>query len=100
MEEHTRASSSAMMAWVTMSAPAPPYSTGMPSAGSSSSTQASKDFCGKVASRSASTALGATRSSANLLRVSRNSRWLSVRAKVEVGWSIPPNYSWVADSQC
>ena len=30
VEAQTRASSSAMIAWVTMSAPAPPYSTGMP----------------------------------------------------------------------
>ena len=74
VEAQTRASSSAMIAWVTMSAPAPPYSTGMPRAGSSSSTQASKDFRGKVASRSASAALGAIRSSANLRRVSRNCR--------------------------
>jgi hypothetical protein len=48
VEAQTRASSSAMMAWVTMSAPAPPYSTGMPRAGSSSSTQASNDFQGNA----------------------------------------------------
>ena len=46
VEAQTLASSSAMIAWVTMSAPAPPYSTGIPSEGSSSSTQASKDFRG------------------------------------------------------
>ncbi len=30
VDAHTRASSSAAIAWVTRSAPAPPYSTGMP----------------------------------------------------------------------
>ena len=46
VEAQTRAISSAMMAWVIMSAPAPPYSNGMPSAGSSKSRQASKDAWG------------------------------------------------------
>ena len=46
VEAHTRAISSAMMAWVIMSAPAPPYSTGIPSAGSSMSRQASNDAWG------------------------------------------------------
>src|SRR5580692_3886957 len=96
VEAHTLASSSAMMAWVIMSAPAPPYSTGMANEGSSSSTQASKDFWGKVASRSASTAFGAIRSSANFRNVSRNCRWVSVSANA-VG-SIAPNYSGAAGS--
>jgi hypothetical protein len=91
VEAQTRANSSAMIAWVTMSAPAPPYSTGMPREGSSSSTQASKDLRGNTASRSAAAALGATLSSANLRRVSRNSRWVSVRANR--GDSIRTSYS-------
>ena len=84
VEAHTRASSSTMMAWVTMSAPAPPYSSGIPRAGSSISTQASKDFQGNSAFRSTSAACGATFSSQKVRRVSRKSRWTSVRAKVGV----------------
>ena len=41
VDAQPRASSSAMIAWVTMSAPAPPYSSGTQSAGRSISTQAS-----------------------------------------------------------
>ena len=55
----------------------------MPSAGSSISLQASNDFQGNSAVRSASAALGATFSSQKERRVSRKSRWTSVRAKVE-----------------
>ena len=40
VDAHTRASSSAAIACVTRSAPAPPYSTGRPSAGSSIDTSA------------------------------------------------------------
>ena len=69
VEAHTRASSSAAMAWVTVSAPAPPYASGMPSAGSSISLQASKDFQGNSAFRSTSAAWGATFSSAKVRMV-------------------------------
>src|SRR5271165_4123910 len=54
----------------------------MPRAGSSISLQASNDFHGNSALRSTSAAWGATFSSQNVRRVSRNSRWTSVRAKV------------------
>ena len=84
VEAHTRASSSAAMAWVTVSAPAPPYASGMPRAGSSISLQASNDFHGNSAFRSASAALGATFSSAKVRMVSRKSRWTSVRSKFGV----------------
>ena len=55
----------------------------MPSAGSSISLQASNDFHGNSALRSTSAAWGATFSSQKVRRVSRKSRWTSVRAKVE-----------------
>ena len=42
VEAQTRASSSTMIAWVTWSAPEPPYSTGMPRAGSSMARQSAK----------------------------------------------------------
>ena len=54
----------------------------MPRAGSSISLQASNDFHGNSALRSTSAAWGATFSSQKARRVSRNSRWTSVRAKV------------------
>ena len=53
----------------------------MPRAGSSISLQASNDFHGNSALRSTSAAWGATFSSQKVRRVSRNSRWTSVRAK-------------------
>ena len=56
----------------------------MPRAGSSISLQASNDFHGNSALRSASAAFGAIFSSQKVRRVSRKSRWTSVRAKVEV----------------
>ena len=56
----------------------------MPRAGSSISLQASNDFQGNSALRSASAAFGAILSSQKVRRVSRKSRWTSVRAKVEV----------------
>ena len=56
----------------------------MPSAGSSISLQASNDFHGNSALRSTSAAWGATFSSQKVRRVSRKSRWTSVRAKVAV----------------
>ncbi len=84
VEAQTRASSSVMMATVTVSAPAPPYAAGMPRAGSSISLQASNDFHGNSAVRSASAAFGAIFSSLKVRRLSRKSRWTSVRAKVEV----------------
>src|ERR1700722_11271654 len=56
----------------------------MPRAGSSISLQASNDFHGNSAVRSASAAFGAIFSSQKVRRVPRNSRWTSVRAKVEV----------------
>src|ERR1700690_3251306 len=62
----------------------------MPSAGSSISLQASNDFQGKSAVRSASAALGATFSSQKERRVWRKSRCTSVRAKVE---SLTPPFS-------
>ena len=83
VEAQTRASSSVTMAWVTMSAPAPPYASGMPNDGNSSSRQAAKDSHGNSAVRSTSAAWGAIRSSAKWRRVSRNWRCSSVRAKVE-----------------
>src|ERR1700683_3847306 len=55
----------------------------MPSAGSSISLRASKDFHGNSALRSTSAACGATFSSQKARRVSRKSRCTSVRAKVE-----------------
>src|ERR1700679_1064215 len=55
----------------------------MPSAGSSISLRASKDFQGNSALRSTSAACGATFSSQKERRVARKSRWTSVRAKVE-----------------
>ena len=94
VDAQTRASSSAMIAWVTMSAPAPPYSTGTPSAGSSSSTQASNEARGKAPSRSTWAAWGAIRASAKCRRVSRNSRWVSLRAKVAA--SMATSYPLVA----
>src|ERR1700689_4319111 len=90
VEAQTRASSSVMMATVTVSAPAPPYAAGMPSAGSSISLQASNDFQGNSALRSASAALGATFSSQKERRVWRKSRCTSVRAKLE---SLTPPFS-------
>ena len=71
----------------------------MPSAGSSISLQASNDFQGNSAVRSASAALGATFSSQKERRVSRKSRWTSVRAKVEsltVSFSQAPRPWWLA----
>ena len=56
----------------------------MPRAGSSISLQASNDFHGNSALRSASAAFGAILSSQKVRRVWRKSRWTSVRAKVEV----------------
>src|SRR5580698_7057036 len=55
----------------------------MPRAGSSISLHASNDFQGNSAARSTSAAWGATFSSAKVRIVSRNSRWTSVKAKVE-----------------
>jgi hypothetical protein len=52
VEAQTRASSSMQIAWVTASAPAPPYTEGTPRAGSSLATQAAKDAAGNAASRS------------------------------------------------
>src|SRR3984957_730480 len=56
----------------------------MPRAGSSISLQASNDFHGNSALRSASAAFGAIFSSQKVRRLARKSRWTSVRAKVEV----------------
>ncbi len=88
VDAHTRASSSTMIAWVTWSAPAPPYGTGIPSAGSSISTDALKPSHGKAASRSTSAAWGAMRSS-HIWRIAlRNCLWVSSSANAGVG-SIP-----------
>ena len=42
VDAHTRANSSTMIAWVVLSAPEPPYSTGIPRAGSSMARQSAK----------------------------------------------------------
>ncbi len=60
----------------------------MPSAGSCISLQASNDFHGNSALRSTSAAWGATLSSQKVRRVSRKSRWTSVRAKV-LAFTVP-----------
>ena len=78
VDAHARASSSTMMAWVTLSAPAPPYATGMPKAGSSISTDALKPSHGKAASRSTAAACGAMRSCAIWWTAARKALCVSV----------------------
>src|SRR5262252_7744403 len=65
VDAQTRASSSTMTAWVVLSAPEPPYSTGMPRAGSSMARQSAKFSHEYVAVRSSSAARGAILFSAN-----------------------------------
>ena len=78
VDAHTRASSSAAIAWVTRSAPAPPCSTGRPSAGSSIVTRAWNASQSYRARWSVSAARGAILSSLNWRMTSRNWRCSSV----------------------
>ncbi len=80
VDAQTRASSSTMMAWVTWSAPAPPYLTGSPRVGSSISTDALKPSHGNAASLSTSAAWGAMRSSHIWRTTARNCLWVSASA--------------------
>ena len=90
VDAHTRASSSIISAWVTVSAPAPPNSTGRPSAGSSIALHASKFSQEYSAASSIAAARGAILSSANARIASRNWRCSSVRVIGLHAPSLPP----------
>ena len=72
-DESIRVSSSTAIAYETVSAPAPPYSSGIGMPMSPSSAISATSSYGKRASRSSSAATGATRVSAKSRTVSRTS---------------------------
>ena len=72
-EESMRVSSSIAIAYETVSAPAPPYSSGIGIPINPSSARAATSSYGKRSSRSSSSATGATRVSANSRTVRRSS---------------------------
>src|SRR3954453_12235258 len=86
VEAQARDSSSTMIAWVTWSAPWPPYPSGMPREGNSMATQALKLSHGYSAVSSTSAARGAILSSQNCRMTLRNSRCSSVRV---IGCTVP-----------
>src|SRR4051794_19413608 len=91
VDTHARDSSSTMIAWVTWSAPVPPYSTGNPSAGSSIERHASKLSHEYSPVSSTSAARGAILSSQNWRITARNSRCSSVRV---MGCTPPVSHRW------
>src|SRR5688572_17444794 len=89
----TRASSSATIAWVTRSAPLPPYASGNDRAVSSIALNASNDGHEYSSRSSASAARGASLSSANWRTTARNSRCSSLRV---IGWLMGSVCTWKA----
>ena len=90
-EASTRASSSATMAWVTRSAPAPPYSSGYESEVSSIDRSASNAGHEYSPVRSVSAASGASLSSANWRTTARNSCCSGVRVIGCIGLQSAPS---------
>src|SRR5947207_2228279 len=93
VDAQARDSSSTMIAWVTWSAPVPPYSTGMPRAGSSMDRQASKLSHGYSPVSSTSAARGAILSSQNWRSTARNSCCSSVSVIGCTPSSLPPRHA-------